>query len=116
MPGAQAICDASCRFTYVSVQTPGSAHDSLAFSLSSAYALLTIGAVSELLQRLRFYIVVDQAYAVTPTMMGPWPGDALEALKDTFNYYQSRTRCPPPPPRAAHPRTAHPHATHPPRQ
>eukprot|EP00966_Prymnesium_polylepis_P225361 5212705-Prymnesium_polylepis.1 len=24
--------------------------------------------------------------------MGPWPGDNLDANKDTFNYYQSRTR------------------------
>jgi len=88
----QAICDAHCRFSYVSVQTPGTTHDSLAFSLCDAYDLLTKSALSATLARLEYYIVVDQAYAVTHTMMGPWPGDNLDANKDTFNYYQSRTR------------------------
>jgi hypothetical protein len=88
----QAICDAHCRFSYVSIQTPGTTHDSLAFSLCDAYDLLIKSELSATLARLAYYIVVDQAYAVTHTMMGPWPGDNLDANKDTFNYYQSRTR------------------------
>jgi hypothetical protein len=88
----QAICDAYCRFTYASIQTPGTTHDSLAFSLSGVHDTLTRGTLAEQLARENYYIVVDQAYTVTPTTMGPWYGDSLEANKDTFNYYQSRTR------------------------
>ena len=61
----QAICDAHCRFSYVSIQTPGTTHDSLAFSLCDAYDLLTKSALSATLASLVTRVSVPYGFTAT---------------------------------------------------
>ena len=80
----QATCDAHCRFSYLSVKTPGSTHDATAFTLS------------EFSKRWRskegktsFWIAADDAYRATENVITPWPGRNLGPFKDSFNFYFS---------------------------
>ena len=66
----QAICDAHCRFSYVSVQTPGTTRDSLAFSLCDAYDLLTKSALSATLASLVTRVSVPYGHTRTSVPYG----------------------------------------------
>lgn len=85
----QALCDYKLRFQFVSLVTPGSSHDSMAFQLSLLH---------DLLQRdydtlpPGFWIAADEAYVCTSKVLTPWPGRNIEASKDCFNYWLSSAR------------------------
>jgi len=85
----QALCDSSYRFLYVSALTPGSTHDSTAFSMSALASLLerpSGGLVGS------YWIAADEAYVCTRQIVSPWPGRNLTEAKDCFNYWQSSAR------------------------
>ena len=96
----QAGVDAHLRIRFLSVATVGSTHDSLAFALSEFATKLNNGELPY-----PFYIVGDDAYTGTDSMVTPWPGRNLPTDKDAFNFFQSRSAprrpssSPPPRPR-----------------
>ena len=53
----QAVCDAHKRFIFVSMDMPGSTHDSRAFSFSALWATVDEGLVAS-----GFYFLGDAAY------------------------------------------------------
>lgn len=84
----QAVCDANCLFTGVSVKHVGSTNDSIAFQNSS---------LVEIISRLPypFHWLGDNAYVDSSTMITPYPGTNLKTdypAKDWFNFWQSQLR------------------------
>ena len=82
----QAACDSRCRFTWLSIRSPGGTGDSKAFygtSLDSFLKELPIG----------FYIVADNAYTITNSLLIPYSGnDRRYPNNDVFNFYMSQLR------------------------
>jgi hypothetical protein len=84
----QAMCDASCRFTWTSANSRGSTHDSTAWvSTLLAKELDKEGGMPA-----GFWIAGDEAYAASDYMITPYSGKQLDSRKDAFNFYQSSTR------------------------
>jgi len=82
----QAVCDASCRFTSLSVLCPGGTSDSKAFYASNTY---------DLVQHLPdgFYVVADNAYCLSSSLLIPYSGkDKGDKNKDAFNFFLSQLR------------------------
>lgn len=82
----QAACDSMARFTYLSIQCPGSTNDPVAFescSLSQQCASFPPS----------FHLVGDNAYVCNETMLTPYAGtQKLSSSKDSFNFYLSQVR------------------------
>ena len=82
----QATCDASCRFTSLSVLCPGGTSDSKSFYASRVYNL-----VQELPDG--YFAVGDNAYTLSSTLLIPYSGkDKQNASKDAFNFFLSQLR------------------------
>ena len=79
----QAGVDARLRFRFLSVATVGSTRDSLAFDVSDFAIKLNNGELPY-----PFYVVGDDAYTGTDSMVTPWPGRNLPTDKDAFNFFQ----------------------------
>ena len=83
----QAVCDAKCRFTYISLQHPASASGYLAFVTSSRYGQLMEG---EGLPT-GYCLYVDNAYVNKSYMAIPFQA-MLNGPKDSYNFYHSQVR------------------------
>ena len=83
----QAVCDAKCRFTYISLQHPTSASDYLAFITSSLYGQLTEG---EGLPA-GYCLYGDNAYVNEPYMVVPFQAMS-NGPKDSYNFYHLQVR------------------------
>ena len=82
----QAICDASCRFTFFAVAAPGKSSDQAAIertALPMALDDLPLGA----------YIVGDAAYTLTDKCLTPFTGSQqADPTKDAYNFFLSQVR------------------------
>jgi hypothetical protein len=82
----QAVCDARCRFTYMSCRSPGGTGDSRAFQGT---------ALNYFLQEIPrgFYVVGDSAYTLSSSLLVPYSG-AVKKRKDNdvFNFHLSQLR------------------------
>jgi len=82
----QASCDHLSRFTSFSIKCPGGTNDVRAFQLSSLYNIcsnLPLGV----------YLVGDNAYIPTETMLTPYSAaDGMTLSKDSFNFFVSQLR------------------------
>ena len=83
----QAVCDARCRFTYISLQHPASASDYLAFVTYSLYGQLTEGDGLPP----GYCLYGDNAYVNESYMAVPFQATA-NGLKDSYNFYHSQVR------------------------
>ena len=81
----QGVCDAHCRFTYISVQHPASASDYLSFVTSSLYQQLMEG--SGLPNSYCLY--GGNAYVNETYMSVPFPNTS-SGPRDAYNYYKSQ--------------------------
>jgi hypothetical protein len=82
----QAICDAQCRFTYLSCRSPGGTGDSRAFHGTALNHFL-----HEIPQG--FYVVGDAAYSFSATLLIPYSGaDKRNRQNDVFNSHLSQLR------------------------
>lgn len=73
----------------MSVVTPGSLHDYIAYQLSSLYACLEEGSVS---LPGDVWIDADAVYVCSQRLLTPWPGRSLPAHKDRCSYWFSPAR------------------------
>ena len=80
----QAICDAKCRFLFISIETPGSTHDASAFALSSFCERWSAQCGSK-----AWYIAADAAYPISENIVTPWQGRNLDPFEDSFNFHFS---------------------------
>ncbi|TYZ60745.1 hypothetical protein PybrP1_007805 [[Pythium] brassicae (nom. inval.)] len=81
----QSVCDAECRFTYVSVLCPGSVSDLVAYE-ESALSVKVESLPSGV------YLLADSAYVASDHLLTPFAGKALTAQVDAFNFYLSQLR------------------------
>jgi len=82
----QAVCDARCRFTYLSCRSPGGTGDSRAFHGT---------ALNHFLHDIPrgFYVVGDAAYSLSATLLIPYSGaDKRNRQNDVFNFHLSQLR------------------------
>lgn len=90
----QAICDRSKKFLWCYTSNKGSTHDSIAFSNSRLYSVLTQKAMD--LEEHGFCIVGDSAYNLTSFLLTPFSADEVRAdpsfTCDTFNFFLSSSR------------------------
>jgi len=84
----QAVCDGHCRFIYANTAAPGSMHDSAAWCQSRLVNQLESGALNMLLH----FLIGDDAFAVSDSLLAPWPGQVLPVEQDAFNFYLSQLR------------------------
>lgn len=83
------VCDYRLHFILVSVVTPGSLHDYMAYQLSSLYACLEEDSVS---LPEDVWIDADGVYFCSQRLLTPWPGRSLPAHKDCFGCWFSSAR------------------------
>jgi hypothetical protein len=82
----QACCDARCKFTYLSVRSPGGTGDSRAFYGMALQHFL------EVIPR-GFYVVADSAYTLSSSLLVPFSGaDKKRVDNDIFNFHLSQLR------------------------
>jgi hypothetical protein len=82
----QATCDAKCKFTYLSVRSPGGTWDSRAFYGSSLKDFL-----DEIPRG--FYAVGDSAYTLSSSLLVPYTGaDKKKKGNDVFIFHLSQLR------------------------
>ena len=84
----QAVCDSSRRFLWYNVESPGSTHDSMAFSKGNLAAHLA----SINIHREGMYLVGDAAYKGVPGIITPFDGVRLPVWQDSYNFHQSQLR------------------------
>lgn len=84
----QAIADKKKRLRFVSIKTPGSTHDSVAWCVSKMATLMHD------MKKLptHYFIVADDAYAASEQLIVPYPGRGLPNDMDAFNFYQNSMR------------------------
>jgi hypothetical protein len=82
----QAVYYFDYMFTFVSSQSPGSTHDSVAFAVSGLAGLLDCGTIG---LPSGYWIAADDAYCCRGRLMTPWPGRRLSMERDCFNFWQS---------------------------
>lgn len=85
----QGLYDHRLRLRFVSVVTPGSSHDSIAYQLSNLDTMLDKNAEA---YSSRFWIVVDSAYVCSRVTLTPRPRRSLPIDKGCFNYCLSSAR------------------------
>ena len=73
----QACCDARCKFTYLSVRSPGGTGDSRAFYGTALQHFL------EVIPR-GFYVVADSAYTLSSSLLVPFSGADKKGWTTTF--------------------------------
>ena len=91
----QAICDADYKFRWMSCKSPGSAHDSTAFTctalgqaLHRADDPLTLSLIQH-----GHCIASDEAYAASEMLAAPWPGGGKgDRWRDSYNFHLSSLR------------------------
>ena len=83
----QAVCNAQCQFTYISLQHPASASDYLAFVTSSLYGQLMEG---EGLPA-GYCLYGDNTYVNESYMAMPFQATS-NGPKDPYNFYHSQVR------------------------
>jgi len=91
----QAICDAEYKFRWMSCKSPGSAHDSTAFSCDSlGQALhraddpLTLSLIQH-----GHCIACDEDCAESEVLAVPWPGGCkVDLWRDSYNFHSSSLR------------------------
>ena len=83
----QAVCDAQCQFTYISLQHPTSASDYLAFVTSSLYGQFLEG---ECLPA-GYCLYGDNAYVNESYMAMPFQATS-NGPKDSYNFYHLQVR------------------------
>jgi DDE superfamily endonuclease len=82
----QACCDFKFRFIHVSINSPGSTNDVVAYAESSLSDLVNVLPDGK-------YIVGDNAYINTNNLLTPYSGQQKhDVAKDTFNFYLSQCR------------------------
>ena len=92
----QGICDADYRITYASIaRAPGATHDSYAWSLDPLHNRLhgDDSPIAQMLKRRGYYLIGDDAYAASHTMVVPWPGKyPADSPQVAYNYWHSSAR------------------------
>lgn len=90
----QAISDRSKKFSWCYTSNKGSTHDSVAFTNSRLYSLLSEKAA--LLEEKGFYLIGDSAYNLSPFLLVPYSTDEVRrdgsGTCDAFNFYLSSSR------------------------
>lgn len=90
----QAICDRMKKFLWCYTSNKGSTHDSVAFTNSRFYSLLTEKAAQ--LEEKGFYLIGDSAYNLTHFLLVPYSTEEVRAdrsdMCDAFNFYLSSSR------------------------
>eukprot|EP00961_Rhodomonas_salina_P292751 3933184-Rhodomonas_salina.1 len=81
------MCDSRRRFTYFSVDCPGSAHDSIAWMMTSMWKQLETQGLPR-----PFYIVADAAYTGFTRIVCPYSGNNLTVYEDSLNFHVSQVR------------------------
>jgi hypothetical protein len=81
----QAMCDAARRITFISMDCPGSCHDSVALSMSTLGQHLV-----DIPQP--YYILADPAYKGFDRMLVPFEGRGRNEMERNFNFFQSSLR------------------------
>ena len=82
----QAVCDSECRFTFISVASPGSVNDRVAYTQSG---------VSEVVEQLPldFAVIADAAYAPSEHCLPMYYGTSRNTPKyDNYNFFASQLR------------------------
>jgi hypothetical protein len=95
-----AVVDAASLFTYVNVGKPATVGDSATFQVSplkaalEAFEVLPMElAIDVMGVPVRPYIVADSAFALSPYMMKPYPGEHLPgSVKRVYNKHHCQTR------------------------
>lgn len=72
----QAICDRCKKFLWCYTSNKGSTHDSVAFTNSRLYSLLTEKALQ--LEEQGLYLIGDSAYNLTPFLLTPYSTDEIQ--------------------------------------
>ncbi len=81
----QAVCDANRRLIFISVDCPGSAHDSVALRMSTLGSHLV-----DIPQP--YYLLADPAYKVFDRCLVPYEGRGRNESERNFNFFQSSIR------------------------
>uniref|UniRef100_A0A7S4JR71 DDE Tnp4 domain-containing protein n=1 Tax=Paramoeba aestuarina TaxID=180227 RepID=A0A7S4JR71_9EUKA len=89
----QGLCDVNRRFLLFTCNSPGSSHDSVAFSLSQHYQDIQQGLVGTDSTK-PLFIVGDNAYSISLGLLTPFSRrrNGLSIQQDAFNYYLSSCR------------------------
>jgi len=91
----QAICDSDYKFRWMACTSPGSVHDSTAFSGTGlGPSLLYRGsALARSMTRDGHCIAADEAYAASELVAVPWPGGGPgDRWRDAYNFFLSSLR------------------------
>jgi hypothetical protein len=70
-------CDASCKFTMLSVKSSGSTHDCIAWENSNMKQYLDDGLLPK-----KYYVIGDDAYVCTNQFLTPYSGTGLNCWQD----------------------------------
>lgn len=95
-----AICDGNYRFIYIDVGCNGRISDGGVFNKSSFATALESGSLHipepkplpSRNENVPFVLVADDAFALKPNIMKPYPGSGLSSSNRIFNYRLSRAR------------------------
>jgi len=91
----QAICNSNYEFTWMSCKSPGSCHDSAAFTTTDLGTMLmdNDNPVTAQLIAAGYCIAGDDAYTAGEVMAVPWPGGCGGVRwHDSYNFYQTSGR------------------------
>lgn len=89
---AQAIADAEQRCRWLAILSPGSTHDSTAYTVTCFARRWGATLIKYPGTERYFYLCNDDAYSCGVNMLCPWPGTGLNTrapFKDAFNYFLS---------------------------
>ena len=82
-----AVCDSRKKFTSMSMKCPGSTNDNIAWRLSDLGKRAIEGKFAA-----DQFLVGDEAFPCTESMLSPFPGRQLSVMMDAFNFWQSHLR------------------------
>lgn len=88
----QGVASAGGKCIMLSINTPGSAHDSTAWEMSVQGPRFEAAPVVDPRTRRVFWLALDDAYGAGINKLCPWPGTGLitrAVFKDAFNYFLS---------------------------
>jgi hypothetical protein len=86
----QAICDFNKKISWFSSRHIGSCHDSVAFTDTKLYDLLS--RKQKFLHDNRFFLVGDSAYNMESFLLVPYDKPPPRSSEDTYNFYHSSAR------------------------
>ena len=89
-----AICNANYKFTYTHIGSAGSANDAAIWNCSTFKSHLDAGqlGIPQTPGKVNFYLVGDDIFGLSKTVMKPFPRSNLNAKELVFNYRLSRAR------------------------